>query len=49
MEIKLCLFFQTATTNGWWGNPEALRAAESDKCIVTLDKAEPAYHPNSSY
>jgi len=28
MEIKLELFFDTATTNGWWGNFEVLRAAE---------------------
>jgi len=33
MEIKLVLFFDTATTNGWWGNLEALRAAERGKGV----------------
>jgi len=33
MEIKLVLFFDTATTNGWRGSIEVLRAAEQGKSV----------------
>jgi hypothetical protein len=45
MEIKLGLFFDTATTNGWWGNLEVfgqrnVDCAEATKKTVQAMKYE---------
>jgi hypothetical protein len=34
MEIKLVLFFDIATTNGWWGNLEVFGQRSGAKALI---------------